>query len=68
MSREQQDDFEPFLEKSFSSYLSEMSRIGTWGDELTLVLASPHTADPFSIMGSFDTTSRLGLHEDLHIA
>ncbi|KAK9863774.1 hypothetical protein WJX84_009732 [Apatococcus fuscideae] len=34
--REHQDDFEPFLEKRFSSYVSEMSRNGTWGDELTL--------------------------------
>lgn len=39
LCREHKGDFEPFLEKRFSSYLSEMGRNGTWGDELTLVSA-----------------------------
>ncbi|KAK9835933.1 hypothetical protein WJX84_011966 [Apatococcus fuscideae] len=34
--REHKSEFEPFLETGLSSYLSDMGRSGTWGDELTL--------------------------------
>ncbi len=36
-SRDNKHDYEPFLEQRFSSYVAEMGRSGTWGDELTLV-------------------------------
>eukprot|EP00884_Botryococcus_braunii_P020391 jgi/Botrbrau1/7035/Bobra.0165s0058.1 len=34
--RSHREEFEPFLDEQFDRYLREMSRNGTWGDELTL--------------------------------
>jgi hypothetical protein len=63
--RSHRDEFECFLGEDFDMYLTSMARLGTWGDELTLVghanlnsiVCLPHL-DHFSLQSSQGDSSK----------